>query len=68
MGNKVLYENLLLFKGALTEVSQKSNFPLDSVRRIIRDGKWENPEVIKIAETVLRKRKKKMELQLCNIH
>jgi hypothetical protein len=68
MANKVLYENLLLFRGALTEVSQKSNFPLDSVRRIIRDGKWDNPEVIKIAESVLRKRKKKMEMQLCQIN
>jgi len=50
-----LYKALRRHRGAMNEVARRANVHRNSIQRILM-GKWENPEVMKIAAEVLRER------------
>lgn len=52
-----LYDQLKNFHGSLMEVSRRTGITIQSVTFILRDGKWDNPQVAQTAREVLTERK-----------
>jgi hypothetical protein len=58
--NQQLFLDLKKFHGSIEEVARRANWQSQSVRKMLRDGKWQNDEVVAIAKIVLKERKKAM--------
>jgi hypothetical protein len=66
MDNRQLFLDLKQFWGAFTEIAKRTGMSNQSVRQILRDGRWENTEVVSIAEKVLAERKAAMHKLITN--
>ena len=58
--NRQLYLDLKHFWGALQEVANRAGVTHQSVKYVLRDGKWSSPELVAHAEAVLKERKQAM--------
>ena len=64
--DRQLFNKLKNFWGSFAEIARRSKITSQSVKYILRDAKWDNPDVIKHANDVLDERKAKMKALLSN--